>query len=760
MVKRTGRRLQRAALLGVSLAALATAARAGAAAEAASPSAETAVGEVVVTAEKRETTVQKAALAITALSADTLTKANITRLQDLNGHVPGLTVASSGPFNQVLAIRGVGFETPDNASSEPGVSFHVDGVYIANANAIAAQFLDTERVEVLRGPQGTVFGQSSTGGAINLISYKPVIGAFDGHIDASYGTYNLVKTDGAVNIPLTDQFAARLSFETDRHDGFARELYVPGNPGYQLDDENNFAGKAAVLWQPTNTFSVLLSAQEFHAQHHGPAMKSIYDPDPDPRQISQDLPNTYYLDVFLATGEVKWELPFATLKSTTGYQRSDNVDDVDNDRLAYEIHHYYDDAYWYNPSHTFTQEVNLTSNKPGPVDWLVGGFYLHETATLRFYEFEGTDADPTITFPTSQANLPYNYNYSVFTNFTRESYAAYGQTTVHIMPWLRVTGGLRYSQERLYSVTNTDFLLYSPLTYLVTGSHELTGKVEVDGDLTHANMLYASWSRGFKPGGVNLNNTPILAPQIFKPETVSAFEVGSKNRFFDNRLTLNLAGFYYDYKEFQYEEEDPLPYQGGVSNIPDAHIYGFEGEGSFAITSALRLNASLTRLEGTFTDSYVALDPSLAAAARAAGAALGYGPYSSYTIASVLAAAQNTKGNPVPKIPDWQGSVNLEHRLALPTGVLSSRLELVYRGSYVYRIFDTAALDNVPSYETVNLNVEYKPNNSHFKYSITATNLFNSNGIESRYSNPFGSFTTDQQYIPPLQVFGTVRYEF
>lgn len=761
MISQASGRRRLGALAGVSMAALAAAgaahAASGAEAAAAAASSDGTVQEVVVTAEKRQTTVQKAAVAITAVSSDLLQKDDIRRVNELNGEVPGLTVAKNGPYNQVVAIRGVGYDTGDNGSSQPGVSFHVDGVYIARPDDLGVTFLDPVRVEVLRGPQGTVFGQASTGGAINVITAKPTTSGYNGYASASYGAYNLFKVNGALNVPVNDKVALRVAFDKTQHDGFSTET---GLHDYKLDDENDYAGKVSLLLQPTSDLSLTLSAQGFRQSNHGAGMKSIYDPDPDPRHISQDFPNTYKLGFFLASADLEWNLPFATFKSLTAYQQSHNMDNVDNGRLSYSIIHRYDYAYWNNSGHTVSQEFDLSSKAGGRVDWILGAFYMKENSSGRFYEFEGTDAHPTITFPTSQATLPYNFNYSVFTYYVRQTYAGFGQATVHITPWLRLTGGVRYTDETIHSVTNTDFLLYKPLTFLKTSDSELTGKVELDADVTPANMIYGSWSRGFKPGGVNLNNDPVLAPQIFKPETVSAFEIGSKNRFLDNRLTVNMAGFFYDYKNFQYEEEDPIPYQGGVSNVPDAHIYGVEAEGDFAITKSIRLTGNITRLKGNFTQNYVALDPSLAAAARAAAAALGYGPYNAYTINAVLAAARNTNGNPVPKTPDWQGSLALEDTADIYGGVLRSRVEFVYRGNFVYRIFDTAALDRVQSYGIWNLNFEYTPYQSKFTYSLTATNLFNKAGVETRYSNPFGSFTTDQQYIPPLQVFGTVRYAF
>ncbi|GBQ52327.1 hypothetical protein AA18895_2466 [Acetobacter ghanensis DSM 18895] len=153
-------------------------------------------GDIVVTAEKKETTLQKAPLAITALTSDTLSRSNITQLIDMNGFVPGLTVANSGSFVRVVSIRGIGYEASDNLSAEPGTSFHIDGVYVVSPYALQQDFLDLQRVEVLRGPQGTVFGQSATGGIVNAITERPDTKGVHGSAQVEYGNYNLVRATG------------------------------------------------------------------------------------------------------------------------------------------------------------------------------------------------------------------------------------------------------------------------------------------------------------------------------------------------------------------------------------------------------------------------------------------------------------------------------------------------------------------------------------------------------------------------------------
>lgn len=747
-----------AALASVSVAVMAAAGAAQAqtaVATAAATAADNALAEVVVVAEKRETTIQNAPLAITAVGSDTLDKANITRLDALNGYVPGLTVANAGPEVAAAVIRGVGLETQDNLSSLPGVAFHVDGVNIPFIFDLGVKFLDTQRVEVLRGPQSTVYGQSATGGVINAISYRPTTDKMTGYLEGQYGNYDLRKVEGAFNMPLGDKFAIRIAGERTKRDGYAIET---GLPDYRLDDANDYGVKVGLLFQPTDNLSLLVSAQQFQTDTHGSAMKSITDPDPDPRHVTQDFPNKFKLTFNLYTAELRWKTDFATVRLLSGFQTARHIADVDVDRGASPF--YYDTSYSFGSRETFTQELNIASPSGGRIEWLVGAYYMNQHPKNEFYEFLGYDAHPRYFIPTSLANIPYNFTYSVVSSFTRVSRAGFAQATVHATPWFRVIGGARYTKESLTGITDTSFLMYSPLTIQRTETGQWTGKLGVEADLSTDNMLYATWSRGFKPGGVNLNNYPILTPLIYKPETISAFEVGSKNRLMDRRLVLNAAAFLYNYNQFQFGMEDPVPYQGGVANIPKARIWGVELEGVLAVSAHGRISANLSHIRGTFRGDFYALDPSLAAQVRTAEGALGYGWYDAPTIAAVTAAARNTNGNQVPKIPDWQGSIAYSDNWDVPGGVFGVRAEYIYRGDYLFRVFNTASLDRVPSYGVVNLSVDYKLANTGLTFAINATNLFDKDGVQGRYSNPFGSWTTDQQYIPPRQVFGSIRYAF
>ncbi len=720
----------------------------------------TAIQDVIVTGEKREVSIQRAALAITAISDQSLKQAGIKQLSDLNAYVPGLTVAKNGGYTRVMTIRGVGFETSDNISSQPGTSFHIDGIYLAGAYSLAMDLLDLERVEILRGPQGTVFGQSATGGVINAITVRPKLGVLTGEGELSLGDYNLVKATGAVNIPVSDNVAIRAVVQRYQHTGFAVQSDLPD---YRLDDADHLSERLSVLWKPTEALTFTVGGQHFRAHEHGAAQKNIDDPNPDPRRLSQDFPNKYDMEFYLGFGIAELQMPWAKLKSTTSYQWMKNPNQVDNDRLDLKSLGFYDNLKnWENDVQAVSQEFNLSSNPGSAVDWIVGAYFLWEQKTWHIVEFVGTDANPTFNLPPNlPANWPYNLDYTLDTTLNHYSYAGFGQATVHLGDRLRVTAGGRYAREVMNNFTDTDHGLYGPALHQYPRFTALTGKAEADFDITPSNMAYASVARGYKPGGVNYNSFPYFVPLIYEPESVISYEVGMKNRLFDRRGVLNLAAFYYTYQNFQYQEEDPIPYQGGVSNIPKAHIWGAEAELSLSLTDNLRLGANGTFLGGEFVGDYLALDPSRAHEATLAAAALGYGPFDAYTIGLRAQQVRNTNGNTPPKMPGFEGGVNLTYTRPLADGaVLTARADYIYRGKYNYRIFNDSVRDVVPSYDIVNLYVEYSPPGDHWAFSLAASNLFDTAGVNSRYSNPFGRFTTSQEFIAPRQVIGTIRYRY
>ncbi|MXP24970.1 TonB-dependent receptor [Altererythrobacter indicus] len=746
------------------------------------------IGDIVVTAERRNVTLQDAPLAVSAISADTLKEGNITDITGLNGVVPGLVVAKSGGGERIITIRGIGSETPENTNSQPGVSYHVDGVYIFNSIAASAAFIDVDQVEVLRGPQGTMFGQGSTGGTINVVTKKPKLGQPSADGQVGFGNYGYLQGNMGLNVPVGDTFAVRGYVQHTQHDGYAKATDVVDIGDYALDDEKNTAWRLATLWEPTSNLSIMLNATQYNSNTHGTAQKNILDPNPDPRELTQDFPSKAIVNTQLYYGTVALDLGFATAKSITSYQKLHSEQSWDADGLTadlFEAETYspltfggtrYDHvAAWESDTKSWTQEFNISSNGSGPLSWIAGAVYLKSTNEQYVLEFRGSDDNlvPPVLPRDTEVGTPAldTITYAELSSITRKAWAAYAQATYDMTDQLKLTAGLRYNHDKYTgeSATNSDVYASGPfLQPESTGGYstaEWTGKLALEYSLTPDNMVYASFTRGFKPGGINSaasgGNSMSIKP-TYKPEVVNSFEVGSKNKFLNRTAQLNLSAFYYDYKDMQFLEEDPMLYGEGTSNAPKAEIYGLELEGLWLLNDHWKIDSSASFLKGKFTEDYYALDPAEASAAQIAAGFPGYLYWMNFNAAVEArdGARQNINGNKVPKIPNFSGQAAITYTNRIADGDFTARAQIIYRGKYNYRLFNNSEYDITPSYKQVNLFFKYDPEQLPVDFSFTVTNLFDVAGVNSRFSDPYGSAQTMQTYIPPRQAIFTVGFEF
>ncbi|MGH7017332.1 MAG: TonB-dependent receptor plug domain-containing protein, partial [Caulobacteraceae bacterium] len=231
------------------------------------------VSEIVVTAERRATDIQKTPVAITAVPAERLDKSFITEIAGLNGTVPSLESTKTSGFENIVTIRGVGSETPENdLTTVPGVALFEDGVYLVNTISLSQDLFDINHIEILRGPQGALYGQASIGGAILVVTNQPQLDHFGGMGDFSYGTYNLTRERAEVNIPIGSTLAARFSFQRFDHAGFTQDLAIPG---FREDDAHNTGIKAALKWQPVSNFTATFTSEFYRAAENGQAQKNI-----------------------------------------------------------------------------------------------------------------------------------------------------------------------------------------------------------------------------------------------------------------------------------------------------------------------------------------------------------------------------------------------------------------------------------------------------------------------------------------------------
>jgi iron complex outermembrane receptor protein len=297
----------------------------------------------------------------------------------------------------------------------------------------------------------------------------------------------------------------------------------------------------------------------------------------------------------------------------------------------------------------------------------------------------------------------------------------------------------------------------NPIKNKVTAT---TGKLEADYDLTRANMIYASWSRGYKPGGVNPGtDLSMTVKSSYANETVESYEIGSKNRFLDNHLSVNLSAFYAIYRDMQYIQEDPVPYANGIGNIPKVDMWGAEIEAKYRMMEdRLEIGGNLTALGGKIPEDYYALDRRLADAAAAASGLI---PYTPAWFAVRGAQTINVKNSTPPNMPGLAGAVNASWLQSFTGhGQLTSRIEYLFRSKYQARIFNESVIDSVPFYGQVNLFFEYAPDGAAWKASFSVANLLNTAGVVGRYVDPYGSGVVSNQYIPPRQFLLSMNYKF
>ena len=719
--------------------------------------------EIIVTAEKRSESLQDLSQAVTVLSGIDLDNRQISTFVDLSAIAPGVNIAKNEGFKTVITIRGVGYETNQNAIATPSVSYHLDGIYVASPYSLQTDFLDLERIEVLRGPQGTLFGQNSTGGAINVITRAPTTDETYGSADLTMGNYGLLKTRAVINKPLSESLAMRASFISNSRDGFTENL----TNGQDLDDADSVSARVRLSYEPSDIFSANFMAQVFDEDRNGSAQKGIIDPTPDPRQLRQNSPTEHKLNAQLYSAVLEWDRENFSIKSLTSYQVDDILVRRDNDRNDLDylppfalLPSEYDPET--NKQTTITQEINLVSSEPifGKLDWVAGLFYLNTEIEISILErldfgFDGV-FDP---FTTSDV-YGYSGDFGFITNSTpeRDSTSFYGQGTWNHSDSLRTVFGLRHTKDEVYSAV-TNFYGRSGTDILETDGNKVTGRLVVEKDIDDDTMLYGSFTRGYKPGGSNLTYgredvvAQIVVLPTFQEEIVDAFEVGLKTDLADGRVRLNTAAFLYNYEGLQYQATDPEVFEGGVGNIPDSEIYGAELELSTFLSDSVILDLRMSWLDTEITANHLALDNVESEAATNALLAQGIGLFSNDVQVARAGRIQNVKGNELAKTPSFTGNVALNWSNDHNWGELKGTLQYTYRGGFKHRIFNNSQTDLVPNYDVLDIMLGFYPasaENQHFE--IIGKNLFDQDGINARFTDVFGVGATGDELIAPRQI--------
>ena len=751
-------------------------------------SSELVIDEVIVTAEKRVESLQDVSKAVTALSNDEIERKNIVDFVGLSAIAPGVTVAKNEGYKTIISIRGVGDETNQNAIAAPSVALHMDGIFIASKFSLRTDFIDLERVEVLRGPQGTLFGQNSTGGTVNVINTLPSLDTMSGKVDLTLGDYDLVKARGGINLPLSDSVATRFSWVTTDQDGFSENLVT----GQDLDDKNHTTLRSDWLFDLSDISSLRLFAQYFEADNNGAAMKGLDDLTPDPRQLRQDSASVYELNSEIFAGIFNMDLGFANLKVLASMQEDDIYVSRDNDRHNFgDVHANgpmagfpYNRAE-YRPEtslvETTTFEINLISNEPlfGNTDWILGAFYFDHKIANRIYEVKDVNNNKQVDLMDGQFT-PYTHApicqtdpfagicfaaFDAELGFvseaypTRESQSLYGQATVNINEANRVVFGIRYTEDEFSSDVTNFFGLQK---YLIEDElDETTGRLAYERNINEDTMVYVSYTKGFKPGGSNLTfgypmdaegfgaaPAPQLIFPFFESEMIDAYEVGLKTDFLDGRMRANISAFTYDYENLQFQSTDPDIYRGGVANIPESEMKGLELELIGLVSESLSFDIRLAYLDTEISSSYEALDN-----LKAELYFFGEEP-TRYSL------RENLKGNSLAKSPEFTANFGIEYNKETSYGALTTTAEVIYRGDFQQRVFNSPYVDQVDSYTVLNLTASLDLTGDQWGIDFMILNAGDKDGMNSSMTDVFGVAGTGIEYIPPRQYMGRLSYSF
>lgn len=741
---------------------------------------------IIVTAQRTSKNLQEMADAITVLAGDELNKLNIANIFDLSDQVPGLVVSNVQGYRPTITIRGVGNEIPDNAGTKPAVAFHIDGIFMTNDYALWADLVDIERLEVQRGPDGTVYGNSSTGGAVNVVTSKPVLGQQSGFIDVTTGQYDTKNLRSAVKFDLSEQIAFSIAGSHRQHQGFTENKALQHDN--KLDAKNDTTLRSQLLWQPDEALQLMLQYLQFSSDTTGPALKGNYDIiNDDPRVVYHDTAEYYKLDNELLGLHLNYQLEDTLVKGIFSHQRYDMRRRLDMDRSSLTAN---DVAPIELPAgklptqlgqvpipqfisnlrqedSSYTAELNwLSDNEQSALSWNVGAFYLDTqifSNTRNFFDAnrDGETINETVKGPNVFShNKDIDFINADYRNFS--SYAIFGQTAYALTSQATISTGLRYTKNKFSDerCSLNCVPTRSPITSTPSNETDnVTGRIALDYKLSQSSMIYSSVATGVKPAGSNSSTDVRFFPEVFDQETVTAYEIGQKGQYLNNKLRLNIAAFFYDYQDYLFESSGIGRFNSGASNLPEAEIYGVEIESMAQLNDALSLHTNLTWMDSEIVIGRDAIDR--AAAENASVGLILAGAPTAAINAAREATAINLTGHQLAKIPQLVANVRLTHQLNLTSGaMIRSSAIYNYRGDYFARVFNSAERDLVPSYQLVNANFAYYPAKGNWSAELNIQNLFNDASVASIHTDTFGIGVTSQQYLAPRVITLMARYNF
>ena len=846
------------------------------------------IDRVIVTAQKREENLVDVPIAVAAFNEEALTRQQIDQATDLQLNVPNVSFTKTNFTGSNFQIRGIGVSSV-GASGDSGVETHFNSMPIKNPRLFETEYFDVERVEVLRGPQGTLYGRNATGGAVNVIARKPGK-EFEGAVELDAGNYSSLKAKGAVNLPLGDSFAMRFAGYGFQRDGYSDNLFT----GNDIDDRDQYAARGALRFMPSEATDLTLTVNYYKEDSHrsrvtkqmchrdplgaygclpdrlgfeggnmrgtlggnlgefGPLLLDVADgvvdglfggvaPLPpalinfgtdvnqgaivpsDLRQTYAEFDPIYEADETIATLEFSHDFGPLTLTSVTGYQETSyftqtdynwtvapiayngpaaaaltaafggvpisEIDDALLGSLAGSIRNVGAFSRNYDQSDQdadqWSQELRLSSEYDGPINFQLGVFYFETDDSTNYYvvtselDYWAQVTRPYAAFGVNSAP-PYYINETALAGL--KSSALFGELYWDMTETFKWTAGLRFTRDEK-EIIDRQMLFSNPVLDPPTSTQfnqprrddttfeEFTGRFGFDWKpgWFDDSTLYAFYSRGYKAGGFNPpldRSLPQFAgtPEVFEPEFIDAFEVGSKNVFAGGRVLANFTAFYYDYQGLQVSK---IVARTSVNENVDANIYGLEGEFVFSPVDDLLIDANVSYLKTEIQD-FTSIDPRdpsdgdpnwttikdisdgsncvLATAqvetARSVGllmpAALG-GPFG---FCGALAAngfsaqdgiAADLDGNQLQSAPELSFKIGAQYTFDIGSSLsLTARADYYWRDDFYARIFNRP-IDRIESWDVVNAQLELGDRDGDWYLRGYVYNLMDDDNITGMY---------------------------
>ena len=678
-----------------------------------------AIEEITVTATKRPESMQDIPIAVSAFTADAIEEAGVKDIRDIAGQTPGLSIKSRGDSEASVFIRGIGSQAP-GIGADPAVGIYIDGLYAARGTNATAAFFDVERVEVVKGPQGTLFGRNASAGAISIITKKPEIGENYGSALVGFGDEGQQKYEFIYNASLSDSLAVRFGAKHDQRDG----LYSNAATGKELNGRDNTNARLALLYDNGGAYSTNLSYEYVDSTSTAAFVTT------DDSFASEVRMDDAPADQAMESYRVNWTNRFdigdsMSLTSITGYFDLDvNVTPVDADLVEFFV------ATFEEPqtAKMFSQEFRLNGSSD-TLDWFVGASYVKEDLSfvndLAYDEFvvadieglnaadvgDGDACNGTIDFGDGNGAIAVPVCITAHErpagDGETKSVAAYGDFTWHLSDLWDLSGGLRYTKDdksMAYTNPSTGGLLsgldgqiFGTITSGVQNAdasyNSTDPRVALNFHVTDGTMLYASGAKGYKSGGLNRQFDPVAQAILpFDKEESTAYELGIKTSLWGGRGQLNAAVFKSDYENYQLEELTNLVPQ--VKNVGDAEVTGLDMDFRFLLSDAFEVWGSFALLDAEMVN---AVDPS-------------------------------REGKTMPQSPEKSGSVSGKWSVPAGSGDFDLSATWTYSDSF---FFDLANDFEQSSYSTVSARVAWA--NETWGVALLGDNLTDEEFLAERF---------------------------